>query len=530
MLPGGITMLKKQLDRRVDLQRHLFEKGFLITNAKLQECNVFPMYSNFQKTRVFGYDIWVHQGTKLYLYEQNSTAYFLIGHAYNPFSMEHQEEIILKGLAEAAEAGKYTEEIDELTGVFITGIISDESLTVLLDASGMQYGCYGEIQGKVYIASHMRLIGDICGLETDPFVSRLVGYRWYKYMMGNYLPGDLTCFRQVKRIPPNATVQYNQGQFTVRRFYPNRPLDMCASEAEYDSVIEEAAKILKNTMQLIPEKWARPAVSLTGGIDSNTTFAAIAPDYRRYSAFSYVSIPRESVDAEAAEKISSHFGVRHETYKVPEENSAFADFSLYKAIFEHNDGDIGPAKDDDTRKKIHLILNDVCDVEVKSWVSETIRAYAYKYFGMKRFRATLTPRNYTSLYKIFLANRKLVWETDKHFAEYIRKTKLRDRLFNYDETDFFVWEHMHGGKCGLNIGVMKACFDITIPYNNRKLLDLLLRVPLEYRISDKHHLDLKKHMNEELYDMGVRVVNLNQPERRAKILGWYFKLNSILPF
>ena len=199
-------------------------------------------------------------------------------------------------------------------------------------------------------------------------------------------------------------------------------------------------------------------------------------------------------------------------------------------IFEHNDGNIGREKDNEARKKATLIQSNVCDVEVKSWISETIRAYAYKYFGKKKFPKKLKPRHYTSLYKIFLGNRKLVKQTDAYFAEYIKKTSLKECLFNYDETDFFVWEMMHGGKCGLNIGVMKSCFDIAIPYNNRKLLDLLLRVPLDKRISDQHHLDLKKLMNPELYKMNIRVVNGNETKARKKAIGAYFTINSWLPF
>ena len=127
-------------------------------------------------------------------------------------------------------------------------------------------------------------------------------------------------------------------------------------------------------------------------------------------------------------------------------------------------------------------------------------------------------------------NRRLVHETDIHFENYIRNTKLREHLFNYDESDFFVWEMMHGEKCGLDIGVMRSCFDITIPYNNRKLLDTLLRVPLEKRINDQLHLDLKKLLNRELYDMNIRVVNLNETDKRKKILNLYYSINSILPF
>ena len=269
----------------------------------------------------------------------------------------------------------------------------------------------------------------------------------------------------------------------------------------------KSAQIMKNNMALIPMKWKNPAISLTGGIDSNTTFAAANGNYDKYETFSYVSMYRESVDADKAKEISDHFNVTHKVYQIPETNEEIIDFDIYKAVFDYNQGGIGASKDSDARKKIVLIQNDICDVEVKSWISETIRAYAYKYFGRKKFPKNLSARNYTSLYKIFFMNRKLVWETDKYFKQYFKNTQLKEHLYNYDESDFFVWEMMHGGKCGLNIGVMKSCFDITIPYNNRKLLDLLLRVPLEYRISDKHHMDLKKVMNKELFDMNIRVVS-----------------------
>ena len=376
----------------------------------------------------------------------------------------------------------------------------------------------------------MQLIGDLCNLEMDPYVDRLIHYRWYHYMMGNYMPGDITCFSELKRIIPNTAVHFDGSAYAVARFYPRTEIQMCNTEADYESVIEEACRILQNTMALIPKKWERPAISLTGGIDSNTTFAAANGNYDIYTTFSYVSMHRESVDAEKAAQISNAFHVPYRVIQIPDTNEKISDYDLYRDILIHNDGDIGSFSDSDIRKKITLIQQDVCDVEVKSWISETIRAYAYKYFGKKRFPKSLKPRNYTSLYKIFFLNRKLVAETDRYFEEYINKTELKEHLFNYDETDFFVWEMMHGGKCGLDIGVMKSCFDITIPYNNRKLLDLLLRVPLQKRISDQHHLDMKKRMNPELYDMGIRVINLNETKARKLLAGWYFSVNSFLPY
>ena len=518
------------MEQRADLREFLYVRGFLLTDDPTVPKDGYPFYDSWKCEQHGAFYFWTHPKTGVHTVDYEGKTFFLFGHAYDPFAMEADEAAILRKLSQSDSMDRFLDLCNDLTGVFLLGYADGKSITVLLDASGMQYGCYGTISGKRYVSSHMRLAGDLLSLKEDDYVTRLVNYRWYHFMMGNYLPGDLTCFRELKRIIPNTYVSHNGDGWKIVRFYPSREIRMCSNDAEYQGIINEACKIMQNTMALIPQKWLRPAISLTGGIDSNTTFAAANGVYDKFETFSYVSMYRESVDAEYAAKISEHFHVPHTVYKVPESNNEVPDFALYKAILEYNHGNIGSYSDSDIRKKITLISNDVCDVEVKSWISETIRAYAYKYFGRKHFPRSLSPRNYTSLYKIFVLDRRLAIETDRYFADYLNRTSLKEHLFNYDESDFFVWEMMHGGKCGLDIGTMKACFDITIPYNNRRLLDLLLRVPLEDRISDKHHLDMKKQMNQELYDMHIRVVNLNETERRKKMANIYYTIHSLLPF
>ena len=521
-----MSELKKTLDSRPDLQKYLFCRGVLITDQKVDTAS-YPFYGNWKQYDIQGYYAYVHQDQKVTVYNNNKISLILIGHAYNPFTLEAEEDAILSKIANAENRIDY---INELTGVFFLAIISEDKMELHVDASSMQVACYGYINGHLYVTSHMRLVGDLLGLKMTDYSSRLVNYRWYHFMMGNYLPGDITCFDELTRVVPNTYVTYQEHAFTVTRFYPEHEIKMCSNDEEYWAVIHEAAQIMKNTMTLIPQKWKRPAISLTGGIDSNTTFAAANGNYDKYTTFSYVSMYRESVDAEKAKEISKKFDVPWKRYDVPENNDQIEDFQIFKQILEWNDGGIGSFSDSDTRKKIYLIKNDICDVEVKSWISETIRAYAYKYFGRTSFPKDLSARNYTSLYKIFFMNRKLVHETDEYFKQYWKHTQLKEHLFNYDESDFFVWEMMHGEKCGLDIGTMKTCFDITIPYNNRKLLDILLQVPLEKRLNDELHLDLKKVLNKELYDMNIRVVNLNETDRRKKLANAYFIVNSKLPF
>ena len=76
---------------------------------------------------------------------------------------------------------------------------------------------------------------------------------------------------------------------------------------------------------------------------------------------------------------------------------------------------------------------------------------------------------------------------------------------------------------------MKYITDLTFVYNNRKFLDLLFRVPLSKRISDQHHLDMKRYLNPKLADMNIRVVNMAETDTRARLLNLVFVMNEVLP-
>lgn len=143
------------------------------------------------------------------------------------------------------------------------------------------------------------------------------------------------------------------------------------------------------------KKWEHPWISLTGGIDSNTTFAAANGMYDRFEAFSYISAEKEIRDAEAAAKIAKAFGVKHHIYNIPDNSNEISDYDLKVEIQRHNSGYIAERKPNESRKRFYLEENCGCDVEVKSWVSETIRGYWYKHFDRKNFRSC--PRSFIEI-------------------------------------------------------------------------------------------------------------------------------------
>jgi len=387
----------------------------------------------------------------------------------------------------------------------------------------------GEIKDKLYISSHAQMVGDILELEMDGFVKKLIEYKWYKRKFGPYLPADLTPFCELKRIVPNITYNFDGEKITHKRFYPYKELTVAETEEEYNAVITEMAEILKKGLPLALKKWKNPYISLTGGIDSNTTFSAANGYYDKLKTFSYISAEKEIRDCNAADIISKKFGVPHEIYNIPDDEKEIPDFDEIRNILEHNNGYITKISGNEVRKRAYLIQNFKGDVEIKSWVSESIRGYNYKYLAKKKF-PKLSPKLFAHLYKIFLANRCLYRKIRKIFKQYLKDFEYYTVPKIYDVTDMYCTEMMWGSWGSLNISEMKSYADITILYNNRKFIELCNRVPLEKRIDDTLHLDMKKYLNSDLYDMGIRVVNMMETKKRAKTLGAIFTLNMLLPF
>lgn len=521
-------MLKEALDKKSDLQKFLFIRGFLVTDKKIENLEAFPFYGNWNETHRDGYYFYTHNKTSVHFASNGKVTLFLLGHCYDPFLMEIEEEKILTDILKDYGTDKYYDRISEITGVYVTGAIENGQVKFSVDPSGMQSGCYGVIDGNFYLSSHPQLIGDICNLNMDDFVKELIDYKWYGRVMGPYLPADMTPFTNVKRIVPSIEYTYANEKISHKRFWPLKSFDF-AEGAEYDRVIDEAADILKKNMELISKKWEHPWISLTGGIDSNTTFAAANGIYERFEAFSYLSAPKEVPDVEAAKTIANAFGVKHHIYNIPDSADDISDYEMKVEIQRHNSGYIAERKGNESRKRFYLEENCGCDVEVKSWVSETIRAYWYKHYGRSKM-PKLSPKLFRNLYKIFIFNRRLAHKIDRVFAEYIKEFEYDKIPECYPPADMHYNEVTWGSWGGLNISEMKYCFDITFAYNNRKFLDLMFRVPLEKRISDEHHLDLKKRLNPELYNMNIRVVNMKETDTRARLLNIIFTINSFLPF
>ena len=127
------------LYRIEDLKKDLFIRGFLITSKKFDNTDEFPFYGNWLVEEHKGFYFMAHSLTGMHIYEDaDGRMFFLLGHAYDPFIMEIDENRILAHIASAFGTEEYEDRIAEITGVFVFGSLVDGSLKYIVDPSGMQ--------------------------------------------------------------------------------------------------------------------------------------------------------------------------------------------------------------------------------------------------------------------------------------------------------------------------------------------------------------------------------------------------------
>ena len=521
-----------EVAQKFKIADRLCASGFFITDT---ETDLFPKMLESWKVRKYrGWVFYTHPEQRLFIEQvTDGEALFLIGHAYNPFTLEADEQAILREAVKAKKQGyqTYLKYINSLTGVFIMGQVCDDRILVLLDCAGMMSGFYGTINNITVVTSHTVIPSIMFNLKKSEYVNKLLSYRFYK-LYGNYLPGDISPYKEIRRIVPNTWVSIckKDKKATIKRFFPDRELVQVCDQ-EYDDHITKIANVLGSTMALIAKKWKIPAISLTGGMDSKTTLSAARHCYDSFKYFSYITSKAERIDAEAARIISASVNVEHKIYDISDDPNKCEMFDAVRRVLEFNCDFVGVPNSNDVCKRAFFANNNDFDIEVKSWVSEIARANYYKKFGKKRMPKDISPRRCSSMYKFFLHNRKLLYETDGIFLEYIQKTQLQENLNNYDWSDMFLWEIRYGSWGGLVLtSEHKYSFDITVPYNNRELLRLMLAVPLEKRRKDDLHRDLIAKMNPEVDMPGITITNLNETKFREICEKLYFNINSWLPF
>lgn len=499
--------IRAELDQNPKYREMLFRRGYLFTNKKLENTQSYPFYGQWQELQAGSYWLYVHTAQTVYTCKEGEVQSIIVGHAYNPFDMQDSEELLCRNLITANKQGKpaYYDKLSEFTGLHIIILIEGEKVTVCQDACSLT-GCYfGKIGDAMYISEHPQLVADILNLNMDPMVEKLVTSKCYN--IGNrHLPGNLTPYKELKRLGANTSVCYD-NQFQIHRFYPVVPHPEFKTPQQQEQGIREIGRLIHNGIECCTKKWDKRAISLTGGTDSKTTLACASGLYDRFSYFSFYSKPQELVDAEGAKKLCGQLGLEHTFYPIPEKNEDIEDFDFIKKLMQHNTNYIVNLSDNEIRKFVFLRNLNAYDIELKSWASEVARVFFERKYQLK-MPETLHERHGSIFQTRYFGHPGLLKWSDKAYYRFLREIGLEKPLFNYEHTDLFYWE-IRMGCWGVTVTSSQQLYHrVTMPMNNRKILELFLCFPHEMRKADAVHKQVMEHMEPKVVKAEVEIQNL----------------------
>lgn len=518
-------IIERVLKEKPQFQDLLFAGGYLITDLKNIPSGKYPFFGKWNSVLVNDYHILFHTKHKVHQYKTGRITFLLIGHAYNPFQMVADESQILKQCSDSYAKSKedFLDYISELTGIHLILVFEDRKILAVQDCTGMKSCYYGKTREHVFLTSHCQLVDDLVGLTNDKMVERLLKSASYR-RGSKYLPGDLTPFSELRRLGPNTYLNYD-GEFSIRRFYPSsaHPEFMVSEGRE---VFERIAELLRNNLKLCAKKWERPAISLSGGVDSRTTLAAANGLYDRFKNYSFHCKQQELNDATTAHSICDVLGLPHSIYPIPEQNEDIPDFDIYRSIISHNSAYVSVPGDHEIRKYAFLSKLKAFDVELKSWASEIGRAFWERRYGLL-FPKRLIPRHFSIFQSRYLFAPILQIWSDAEYKDYLERSELVSSPYNYEHSDLFYWEFRFGSWGTIvTQGQEVFGFEVTMPLNNRKLMDMFLWFEHNFRKRDGVNKEVTRINNEKISSLNLNVHNdyLNSKRTLMEKAFYYLKI------
>jgi asparagine synthase (glutamine-hydrolysing) len=168
-----------------------------------------------------------------------------------------------------------TSVVDKLRGMFAFAIWDSKKRTLLLarDRVGKKPLYYRLDERSIRFGSEIKSILEDPAVPREPDPIALDRYLTY-----GYVPGPLTAFRGISKLPPGHTLLVREdGRSELRRYWELRygPKRTVATAAEQKAVEEEALALLDEATKLRMISDVPLGAFLSGGIDSSAVVASM---------------------------------------------------------------------------------------------------------------------------------------------------------------------------------------------------------------------------------------------------------------
>lgn len=421
----------------------------------------------------------------------------LIGYILDPRKEESTNLDILNDVSNASTIDDISKKLYSLVGRFVLLIKKDNTYTFFHDACGLKILFYTKFNEELYVASQPLLLELVTDINKGEKYKEYYASKYIKENLEHWIPSGASLYDKVYQLVPNHyldSVTYKQV-----RYWPNKQL---GSES-LENTVNELSVLLKKTMNAANKRF-KLALTMTAGWDSRILLSSskdFKEDIWSYTQ-KYRQLEDDSEDIRVPLSLSEKFGFEH---TVMDGNISIDDDFL--KIYESNT-DI-PHINDWGKIAYGTYLHYPSErVAVKGNCSEVGRCNYFK--PSKKDKVTSS-----SDFLIFEQGWEDIDFIKQRIAQWHEELSKDNTSYGYNLYDLFFWEHRIGSwqaQGQLEWDMVQETFT---PFNNREILDIILRVDTKYRCP-KSNIIFKKAIEKLWPETLVEPINYLTIRQRAK--------------
>lgn len=394
--------------------------------------------------------VWCSRPDQLTAHNGPDCSVALVGLAFNASSGLHGERLVRAAAAASTDLDEFAKFVDELTGRYVLFIEDASGLRVVADAAATLPVFYTESGTDPVVAARPSTLASICPVAPNPVV-RTFRKDWFARRGITHLPADLTEYVGVRMLTPNVVLRWRDGKAHLDRAFPHEP----RVDAAVGDVVSEACQWLSASAEYLPNLGRPIKCSLSGGVDSRLTLAALRAVRSDVTFFTFGGDDNASRDTTAATGLAQALRLRHVVTRSKAERL-----------------DVGESE----------------AVLLRSSISEVTRAFFRRKFRLSNDFG-FHVRIMAPIYKRVPPWSRWAAYLEREFGDWATRTaSMSARDANYDPFDMLYWEHRVGTwQSGVLQSLEHSGDSPMVLFANRALLRCLLRAPLSARRDDSLH-------------------------------------------
>lgn len=442
----------------MQLKKLKFRRQFLLTTEPILGLNSW-------KTLNFGDHVLYSHPDLASVYEKGEfSEVILLGYIFDPMCHDRSERDILKEIAANPRPKIIAQILYGLSGRFVLLIKTIDNLLFFNDACGLRSFYYVNYKEHLQLASQPLLLKKV---SADLIVKREQYQSFFDSEYGkqkeNWYPSGTSLYEGVKHLVPN---HYLDSKTRLQyRYWPTNE----HKTNDYDSSLQKFSTLLQNIMTVASLKYDL-ALGVTAGFDSRIILSAskTAQDRMLFYTLKYRDMTMSSRDIQVPRKLNESMNFDHKVMdcKIPTTTE-------FAKIYEQNSD---MAHLDDWGFIAYGISQNLPEgkMAIKGSCSETGRCFFYKSGKHPTLSSGANLVAYNPGWKgiAFIEKRLNNWFNEVNDS----KTNL-----GYPILDLFHWEVSTGSWQTQNQLEWDIVHDTFTPFNNRELLDVMLRIHPKYR-------------------------------------------------